>query len=358
MLQAGRAFSEENPYIRDTTKLPYMNTFNWGIIGPGKIAHQFAQDITQMDNARISAVASRSEERATAFAKQYGAPYAYGSYEALLECPELDAVYIATPHSHHYKHTLLCLNAGVPVLCEKAFALNHRQAQEMVATARREGVFLMEALWTRFLPTTQKILELIRSDTVGRIHAVKADFGFKAHFDPESRLFNPELAGGALLDIGLYPVFLAYLILGNPDQVLAAARIGPTGVDEELGIIMQYADGDSPSARMAHLHATLRANTKTEAFLYGEKGTIHWHTRWHEPSNFSLIGEDGRPHNHYFEWQTNGYSYEAQEVMRCIADGKTESELWPLDRSLELMGILDRIRVEIGLQYPEEADQK
>ena len=330
------------------------STFNWGIIGPGKIAHSFAQDIARLDNARVSAVASRSQERAEAFARQYAAPYAYGSYEALLDCPELDAVYIATPHSHHYTYTMLCLNAGMPVLCEKAFALNSQQAQEMADTARQKGVFLMEAMWTRFLPTTLKILELIQSDAIGRVQSVKADFGFKASFDPEGRLFNADLAGGALLDIGLYPVFLAYLILGSPEHLQAAARIGSTGVDEEIGMLLQYEDGNGQTAGMAHLHATLRAHTKTEAFLYGEKGTIHWHTRWHEPSNFSVIGEDGRPHNHYFEWQGNGYSYEAQEVMRCVAAGKTESDVWPLDRSLGLMQILDRVRAEIGLQYPGE----
>jgi predicted dehydrogenase len=332
-----------------------MNTtFNWGIIGPGKIAHKFAQDISKMESARLSAVVSRSEERAMAFAKQYDAPHAYGQYEDFLKCPELDAVYIATPHSHHHTFTLMCLEAGIPVLCEKAFALNSQQAQEMVDMARQKGVFLMEALWTRFLPTTQKVLELLQSDAIGRVHSVKADFGFKAPYDETGRLFNAELAGGALLDIGIYPVFLAYLLFGEPTAIKAAARIGQTGVDEEIGMVFQYATEEGQVNRMAHLHATLRASTKTEAFLYGEKGTLHWHTRWHEPSNFSIIGEDGRPQNHYFDWHNNGYAYEAQEVMRCIENGKTESELWTLDDTLGLMRILDQIRNEIGLRYPEE----
>ncbi len=328
-----------------------QKTYNWGIIGLGKIARLFAEDLAKLDNARLSAVASRSQERADAFAKEFGAAHAYGSYEAMMECPELDVVYIATPHSLHHENTLMCLNAGFSVLCEKAFALNARQAEEMVNLARSRGLFLMEALWTRFLPTTTKALELIQADTIGRIQSVKADFGFKAPYDAESRLFNPALAGGALLDIGLYPVFLAYLMLGEPQEVHAAARIGATQVDEEIGMLFSYADG-----RMAHLHATLRAHTKTEAFLYGDKGTLHWHTRWHEPSNFSIIGEDGRPHNHYFEWATNGYSFEAQEVMRCLAEGRTESELWPLDKTLGLMRLLDRVRREVGLVYPGEVE--
>lgn len=324
-------------------------TYNWGIIGPGKIAHKFAQDLSKLDNARLSAVASRSQDRADEFARQYSAPYAYDSYEALLECPELDVVYIATPHSEHYTNTMTCLEAGIPVLCEKAFAFNAKEAKEMADLAQRKQVFLMEALWTRFLPTTQKILELIQSDAIGRVLSVKADFGFKAGYDPNSRLFNPELAGGALLDIGIYPVFIAYLMMGSPERIQALARMGQTGVDEELGLIFQMADG-----RMAHLHATLLANTKTEAFIYGEKGTIHIHTRWHEPTHFSLIGADRRPQNYHFDYHTNGYSYEAQEVMRCLDEGLTESPLWPLRQTLELMEILDRIRGEIGLVYPGE----
>lgn len=324
-------------------------TYNWGIIGPGKIAHKFAQDLAGLDNARLSAVASRSQERAAEFARQYGAPYAYGSYEALMDCPELDIVYIATPHSAHYANTLLCLQAGMPVLCEKAFAFNATEARQMIQTARAKNLFLMEALWTRFLPTTQKILELLQSDAIGRVISVKADFGFKAPFDPDSRLFNAELAGGALLDIGIYPAFIAYLMMGKPATIQAAARIGQTNVDEEIGMLFQMADG-----RMAHLHATLLAHTKTEAYIYGERGTIHMHTRWHEPSHFSLIGEDRRPQNFHFDYPSNGYAYEAQEVMRCLSKGLTESPSWPLDHTLELMEILDTVRAKVGLTYPGE----
>ena len=323
--------------------------YNWGIIGPGKIAHKFAQDITKLDNAKLSAVASRSQDRAEQFARQYGAPYAYDSYEAMLECPELDVIYIATPHSEHYKNTMLCIEACIPVLCEKAFAFNVKEAKEMVELARSKQVFLMEALWTRFLPTTQKILELIQADAIGRVISVKADFGFKAQFDPNSRLFNRDLAGGALLDIGIYPVFIAYLMMGRPERIQAMAKFGQTGVDEELGVLFEMADG-----RMAHLHSTLLAHTKTEAFIYGEKGTIHIHTRWHEPTHFSLIGEDRRPQNFNFEYNSNGYDYEAREVMRCLNEGITESPLWSLARTLELMETHDRIRAEIGLTDPGE----
>ncbi|MCB0556904.1 MAG: Gfo/Idh/MocA family oxidoreductase [Phaeodactylibacter sp.] len=325
-------------------------TYNWGIIGPGKIAHKFAQGIDKLPDARLHAVASRSEERARAFARQYGAPHFYGNYEDILSCPDLDAVYIATPHTSHHENTLMCLRVGIPVLCEKPFAMNARQVQEMIATAREHNTFLMEALWTRFLPTTLKTLELISNGAIGQVLSVKADFGFKADFDPQGRLFNPALGGGSLLDIGIYPVFLALLILGKPDTLKALARIGSTGVDEECGILFQYENGC-----MAHLHSTILARTKTEAFIYGELGAIHLHTRWHEPTSMSLVHNDGRPEDFRFDWKTNGYAYEAQEVMRCLEQGLKESPILPLSFSLDLMELLDAIRREIGLTYPGES---
>ncbi|MCB0572122.1 MAG: Gfo/Idh/MocA family oxidoreductase [Phaeodactylibacter sp.] len=326
-------------------------TFNWGIIGPGRIAHKFAQDIGHTEHARLHAVASRSEDRARSFAGQYGASYAFGSYEEILGCPDLDAVYIASPHTGHYEHTLMCLRAGLPVLCEKPFALNANQVREMIATAREHDTFLMEALWTRFLPTTLKALELIGNGAIGQVLAVKADFGFRAPFDPQGRLYNPQLGGGSLLDIGIYPVFLALLVLGYPDTIKALAHIGTTGVDEECGMLFRYSDG-----RMAHLHSTIRARTKTEAFIYGEEGAIHLHTRWHEPTSMSLVSNEGRPLDFHFDWKTNGYSYEAQEVMRCLSSGLKESPAMPLRFSLSLIALLDAIRAEIGLVYPEESE--
>ncbi|MCB0563445.1 MAG: Gfo/Idh/MocA family oxidoreductase [Phaeodactylibacter sp.] len=325
-------------------------TYNWGIIGPGKIAHKFAQDLDKLPNARLHAVASRSEERARAFALQYGAPNAYGSYEEITACPDLDVVYIATPHPGHRDNTIMCLNAGLPVLCEKAFAMNSRQVQEMVDAARANDTFLMEALWTRFTPSTTKALELIGHGMIGDVLSVKADFGFLPAFDPNSRLFDPALGGGSLLDIGIYPVFLALLILGKPTEIKAAAYIGSTGVDEELGMLFQYESG-----QMAHLHSTLRAFTKTEAYIYGERGAIHLHTRWHEPTTLSLILEDRRPQDYRFDYHTNGYSYEAEEVMHCLEHGLKESPLLPLSFSQDLMAVLDGVRRKIGLEYREDA---
>jgi predicted dehydrogenase len=323
--------------------------FHWGIIGPGKIAHQFASDISKINNCQLHAVASRSIERAQAFAQQYGAPHAFGNYQDIINCPELDAVYIATPHSSHFENTLLCLEARIPVLCEKPFALNSSQARQMVDIAQVNNVFLMEALWTRFLPSMLKTMDLVNSGAIGEIVSLKADFGFKAPFDPESRIFNPDLGGGSLLDIGIYPVFLALLLLGKPQQIKAFANFGPTGVDMDCGMLLQYED-----QKLAHLHSTLLARTKTEAFIYGTEGTIHMHTRWHEPTSISIISLDGRPENFHFDWSDNGYGFEAKEVMKCIGMGLKESPARTLDDTLLLMETLDAIRAEIGLRYPGE----
>lgn len=327
------------------------NSYHWGIIGPGKIAHQFAQDLQKVSGAKLSAVASRSAERAADFAREYDAAYAYGSYEEILTCPKLDVVYIATPHTSHAELTRMCLAAGVAVLCEKPWAMNTRQAEAMVELARAQQVFLMEAIWTRFLPTTRRILELLSAGVIGEVEGIKADFGFRAKFDPSSRLFDPALGGGALLDIGLYPAFLATLLLGEPAEVVARARKGPTGVDVDTGFVLAYADG-----RLAHLHCTLLATTKTEAFIYGTEGTLHWHGRWHEPTHFSVLRPGKGPENFFFEYDTHGYSYEAAAVQEALAQGWTEHPDLPLDFSLRLTRVLDAIRAASGIKYASDED--
>lgn len=326
-------------------------TIHWGIIGPGKIARKFADDLKLLPHARLHAVASRSEERARAFARDYGTPHAYGSYEALLDCPDLDVVYVATPHVQHYENTLACLRRGIAVLCEKPFAMNARQVEEMVAVAREQGVFLMEALWTRFMPTILKAQELIREGELGDVLSVKADFGFRGPGDPQGRLLNPELGGGALLDIGIYPVFLALLVLGRPRLIRALSHLGSTGVDEETGMLFHYAGG-----AMAHLHCSIRTNTKTEAFIYGDRGVLNIHTRWHEASWMTLIKPNERPQEFRFEYMGRGYYLEAEHVMQCLNDGKTESDWLPLDFSLDLIRLLDAVREQTGIQYPTVAE--
>ena len=324
--------------------------FNWGIIGPGKIAHKFAQDLEQVKGATIYAIAGRNQERAQRFADVYQAPHAFDDVSQLLALPDLDVVYIATPHTQHHQYTIQCLEASKAVLCEKPWAINSREAEDVAALAREKQVFLMEAVWTRFLPTTQKILLLIAEGTIGTVESIQADFGFRVlEPDPESRLFNPALGGGSLLDIGLYPVFLAQLLLGTPEQIHAHARLSETGVDTEMNILLDYGPG-----QVANLHSTFGAHTKTEAFIHGSKGSIHWHTRWHEPTHFSVLLPEQGPENYFFDYQTHGYSYEAERVQECLAQGLLECPELPLDFSLKMTKLLDDIRQKAGVQYPQD----
>lgn len=325
-------------------------TFNWGIIGPGKIAHKFAQDLEQVSGAKLLAVASRSQERAQGFADLYNAPHAFDNLAEFLALPELDVVYVATPHSSHANYTLQCLEAEKAVLCEKPWAINQREAEQMIRLAREKQVFLMEAIWTRFLPTTQKILSIIEEGIIGEVRSVKADFGFRAEKpDPSGRMLNPALGGGALLDIGLYPVFLAKLLLGQPSNIYAHARFADTGVDVETSMILDYT-----GQQVANLHCTFGAHTKTEAFIHGSIGSIHWHSRWHEPTHFSVLLPDQGPENYFYEYSAHGYNYEAERVQECLAEGLTECPELPLEFSLGMTQILDRIRERAGIRYPQD----
>lgn len=324
---------------------------NWGIIGLGKIAHKFAADLALVDNARLHAVASRSLDRSKAFADQYFATYYFGSYEEIINCPDLHVVYIATPHSLHHPNTMMCLRNSIPVLCEKPFAMNLREAREMVNAARDFDVFLMEALWTRFLPTIRKILEINEKGDIGKVISLKADFGFHSVFDPASRLYNPDLGGGSLLDIGIYPVFLALLLFGKPQTIETIAKIGATGVDEDLEIRFQYADG-----RQAHLHSSIIRKTNTEAFIEGTAGKIHLHPRWHESTYLTLTRPGEVTQDFTFDFKGKGYCLEIEEVMYCLQNNKKESALLPLDFTLAVMETLDRIRKAAGISYPQDEE--
>lgn len=327
-------------------------TYRWGILGPGRIAHKFARDMAVLPQAKLHAVASRSIDRAREFAAQYGAAHAFGSYEELYLCPDLDVIYIATPHQGHFPWTMRSLEHGIPVLVEKPFAINSHQARAMAEAAQNKGVFLMEALWTRFLPTMTRLQAILSEESLGKILGIKADFGFKPPFDPQSRIFNPGLGGGALLDIGIYPVFLAQFLLGKPSAIVASGILGPTGVDEELGLLMKF-----PGGQMAHLHATVRFQTKTEAFVYFERGTVNLYSRWFEPTTMSVLRPSERPEILNFEYPCGGFSFQIAEVMHCLDAGLQESPRMPLAFSIELMETLDAVRNQIGLKYPDSIEQ-
>ncbi|GHB83406.1 Gfo/Idh/MocA family protein [Persicitalea jodogahamensis] len=323
-----------------------MKTIRWGILAPGHIAHKFAQDLARVEGAKLMAVASRDLDRAKEFAEKYDAPYAYGNYAELADCPELDVVYVASPHVGHHAHTLLCLNAGLAVLCEKPFGMNLGQVEEMIQAAQNKKVFLMEAMWSRFMPTTLKTQALIREGVIGKVLGVRADFGFKAIKDPRKRLFNKELGGGALLDIGIYPLFWSYAILGMPKTIKASALFSDTGVDASTGMVLTY-DADA----FAFLDCTLLARTDCEAIVYGELGCIRVHSRWHNSQALTLELLDAEPERFDFEREAHGYNYEIESVGHALSAGLTENPDWSHRDSVNLMTLLDKVRQEIGLNY-------
>lgn len=340
--------------------------FHFAILGLGGIARKFATDLALIPDAKLVAVGSRSQERAEAFAKDFGAEYAAGSYETTFDGPRVDAVYIATPHVSHKELTIMCLEKGIPVICEKPLGLNLAEVEAVVAVAREKQVYLMEALWTRFLPCTLKLKEMIDEGVIGTVESIRSDFGFRAKdletalensstapaaAPSRNRILNPELGGGALLDIGIYPQFLSQFLLGAPEEITAAARLSPQGVDLDTSVTCRHAGG-----KLSHNYSTVLGITKTEALIIGSKASIHWHTRWHEPTSFSLLrGKDTPPENFYFDYGgANGYRYEAEAVMADVRAGRTENSLWSLEDSLALHRTLTEVRGIIGVRYPGE----
>ncbi|HSP11632.1 MAG TPA: Gfo/Idh/MocA family oxidoreductase [Salegentibacter sp.] len=322
-----------------------MSKTRWGVIGLGKIAGKFCTGLKAVKDAELYAVASRSLSKAENFAKEHGAKVAYGSYEEMLKDSDVDVVYIATPHVFHHGNTLLSLSYKKAVLCEKPFAMNKSQVEEMIAVAKKEKVFLMEAMWTQFLPHFEALIEIVKSEKYGKIKSVKADFGFEAEFDESGRLFNKTLGGGSLLDIGIYPVFMALSLLGEPQKLSAKASIGKTEVDEECDIIFEY-----PNKVTAQLHSTVINNTPTTAEIEFEKARIIVNTRFHEPSSLTIISSEGEI-TREFGVQTNGYNFEAAHVQKMLRQGRTESDKMTFAKSLQLIDLLDKVREEIQLEY-------
>jgi predicted dehydrogenase len=320
---------------------------NWGIIGMGRIAHKLAQDLRFVPDAKLHAVASTDMQRAADFARQYGARYHFGSYEAILNCPHLDVVYIATPHVLHCQNTLMCLRRRIPVLCEKPFGMNAHEVKQMIDMAHTNQTFLMEAMWTRFMPSFRKMLELVKSGVIGRPLSIKSDFGFYAPFDIKSRLYNKELGGGALLDIGIYPIMAALSVFGKPLTINALANMTSTGVDDTCVVNFQYADG-----AIAMSHATVTANTNIEAAIYGEKGMIYLHPRFHHSKALTVKLHDGREEKYEFPYDGFGYQYEVMEVNNCLKNNQLESKIMHHAFSMDLIETLDAVRKLIGLEYP------
>ena len=321
-------------------------TFGWGILGAGSIAAKFATDLKNLPEARLAAVGSRSADKAAAFASKHGFQRSHGSYEELVSDPGVDVVYVATPHPFHKGHTLLCLEHGKAVLCEKPVGVNEGQAREMADCARDKGLFLMEAMWTRFLPVTRRVQQWLGEGHIGDVRMLWADFGFRAGWNPQGRLLNPDLAGGSLLDVGIYTVALAFLVFGGPPvEIQAMAQIGETGVDEQTSVLFRYSGGG-----LASLFSAVRTSTPQGARICGTEGSIEIPSFW--KADTAVLHVNGQDPVCISE--PSGYQYEAAEVMACLGEGKTESPGMPLDESIGVARAMDRVRSVIGLTYPFE----
>lgn len=322
----------------------------WGILGAGNIARKLAADMAFVDNAELVAIGSRSEEKATAFAKEFPVAHIHRTYEDLAANPHVDAIYVATPHSHHYEHTMLCLDYNKSVLCEKAFAVNHREAQEMVNAARNKKLFLMEAMWTKFLPHYQKMKSIVDSGQLGNISSVLINFGFRPRIPVPARLFDPSLAGGTILDIGVYNAFMAMSVLGSPDEIEAHMTAAQTGVDEQCSVLFKYKNGS-----MAQLFSSFVAHLPTEADISGSNGRLRLTHRFYAPEctlEYYPEKMDSKQKvlfdNPVTGW---GYHYEVKHVCDCLENGLTESPVMTLDNTLARMKVLDEIRGKAGIIY-------
>ncbi|MFW6259607.1 MAG: Gfo/Idh/MocA family protein [Tangfeifania sp.] len=328
-------------------------TYNWAILGCGHIAHKFSKDLQLLPNANLYAAASRNIRRAEHFVSKYGFDKAYGNYEEMVNDPEVDVVYIATPHSHHREHTLLCLEHKKAVLCEKAFALNKNEASEMIDSAKKNNTFLMEAFWTMFQPSFQTAMEILQSGELGKVNMLRSDFAFNGPYDPQKRLYNPRLGGGSLLDIGIYPVFAALTALGKPEIIKTFADFSNTGIEESISMIFKYKNGE-----MANLTSSFASFSPVQTEYWCEKGYLVLHPRWFTPTNITLWKKDEEPKIFKSEHKEGfGYQYEAQHVMECLDAGKIESERMSWQKSLDLMETLDRIRIDAGIFFPGHDDK-
>jgi predicted dehydrogenase len=324
-----------------------QQTVRWGVVGPGGIAARFAEAMRLVGDGEIVAVASRSLDRAHAFADRFGIPGRYGDGGDLYADPAVDAVYVATPHGRHEADTLAAVAAGRHVLCEKAFALNAGQARRMAGAARARGVFLMEALWSRFLPPYRRLRDLLDEGRIGEPLLVEADFGFRVPVAAEHRLFAPALGGGALLDLGIYPVQLCALVLGRPERVAADGVVGPTGVDEAVTGLLHHRAG------LGVVKAATRVALSCTARISGSEGWIDLPAFMHCPTSLAVTVA-GTTERIDTAWEGDGLRFEIEEVHRCLAEGRTESEVMPLDESIALMEVLDDMRAQLGVTYPGE----
>ena len=327
------------------------NAVRWGILGTGKIARAFAKALKDVPDAVLAAVASRSAGKAQAFAQEYGAGAAYGTYQELADAEGIDLVYVATPHPRHADNALIALRAGKGVLVEKPFAMNLREAEQVVTLARSRRLFLMEAMWTRYLPAFDEVRRIVASGEIGSVRQVVADFGIAPDFGPEHRAFNPELGGGALLDLGIYPLSIATALLGPVAAIKAQAELGDTGVDVQTGFTLRHEGGG-----LSACSCSLQARTPCELTVSGSRGHVRMNTMFHRATSVSVRLEDGSARTVETPYLGNGYVHEVIEAQRCFQAGLLESPGMKLEETLALMGVMDEIRRQVGLAY--ESDRR
>lgn len=325
--------------------------FNWAVLGPGGIARKFSTALSGIPGARLYAVGSRDIQRARLFATEFGAEKAYGSYEELVSDASVDAVYIATPHTQHCEQALLAIAHGKHVLCEKPLSINAKLERRMADAARDKGVFLMEAMWSRFHPAMRHVCKLLDSGRIGEPRMLTADFSFSFPPNPSHRLYSPDLAGGGLLDVGIYVMSLSSMVFGpHPEKVAAFSRMGETHVDENAALMLQY-----PGGRMSSLTCGVRACGTGEAQIMGTEGRITLSPFW-KAESVKVTDRDGNTEETSFPFSSNGFEYEIIEAMECIRGNKTQSAIMPLNESIAIMESMDGMRREWGLEYPAERE--
>ena len=324
----------------------------WGIMGAGRIARKFAADLKHVANSELIAIGSRSKESAEEFAAEFPVRYKHSTYDELVGNKNVDVIYIATPHNLHYENTLLCLNNNKAALCEKPFAMNSSQTREMISLAKEKKIFLMEAVWTKFMPHYNKTVELVRNGSIGEIKNVLVNFGFRPAPPVPKRLFDPALGGGTVMDIGIYNVFIALSFLGKPDAIEATMTPTDLGVDEQCAILFTYSSG-----AMAQLFTSFSSDLATEADISGTGGRIRLTTRFYEPSSTIELYPgrvDTKTVVDVHKEPGFGYQYEARHVADCLERGLTESPVMSFSDTLLLMETLDAIRSKAGIRYKED----
>ena len=325
------------------------NMYRWGIVGPGRIARKFADALNHIENAKLQAVASTNAQRAKDFAQKYYATNYYDSYEQLFSDDTVDIVYVATTHNFHCYNTLDALKAKKHVLCEKPMAVNASQVKQMINSAQSNKVFLMEAMWTRFLPMMAEARDIIKKGTIGQPQLLHADFGVKFNFDPQSRAYNPNLAGGALLDLGVYCLALASMIFGRPNNILSTIKMADTGVDERSTVLLEY-----DNAKVAVLFQALDVETPKQALIIGTEGSIALHPMWMAGSDYTLKLNNGTEKTYNANTHENGFIYQIMAVHESLNAGKTQCDLMGLDETLTIAETMDTLRAQWHFKYPFE----